>query len=184
MPNLESFYEIELKALLTEQKYNELSELLLKDYFKINDDVIHSTRYRPGDITLRFSNKIFELVQKSGDPTNIIRKETKLSFENKEDFDKMKNIFDDLKIQGDQTSIIHKQEFQIQLEDYNYIICLQDTKDFAKILKVEYLSEDENYIFHERNIRTVFKRLNVDPIDPKEFNDKITRYIMANKKLL
>ena len=70
------------------------------------------------------------------------------------------------------------------MEEFKYIIYLQDIKDFAYVLEVEYLSEDENSLIHERNIRSIFKRLNVEPIDPKDFNDRISRYITANKKLL
>jgi hypothetical protein len=35
---------------------------------------------------------------------------------------------------------------------------------------------------HEKNIRTIFKELKVNAIEPKEFNDKITRYMWQNKK--
>ncbi len=181
---IESFYEIELKALLKKEQYEKLSELLQKEYTKINDDVIHSTRYRPGDIRLRYSNRIFELVHKSGDPTCIFRKETKMSFDNKEDLDKMKDMFDELSLQTDPPWIKHKQEFEIELDGSKYTICLQDIKDFSYILEVEYLSDDENYILHERNIRSIFKKLKVEPIDPKDFNDRISRYIVANRKWL
>ena len=181
---MESFYEIELKALITKEQYEKFSETLPKEYTKINDDLIHSTRYRPGDIRLRYSNRIFELVHKSGDPTYIVRKETKLSFDNKEDFDKMCDLFNELNLQQDPPWVKLKQEFEIQLDGFKYIICLQNIKDFAYIIEVEYLSETEDYIVHERNIRSIFKRLNIEPIDPKDFNDRITKYIVANKKWL
>jgi len=184
MKEFESFYEIELKALLSKDQYDSLSELLNKYYVKVNDDVIHTTRYRPGDVRLRYSNRIFELVCKDGDPTKICRKELKLSFESKDEYDKMFDIFTELKLQSDPSWIKHKQEFEYDLDGQKYIICLQDIKNFAYVLEVEILTIEPNMPLHEKNIRTIFANLKVQAIDPKEFNDKITRYIWQNKKWL
>ena len=64
----ETFYEIELKSLLTKKQYDQISKELSKnpDMKKINEDKIHTTRYRrvgsgPEDVRLRHSNKIIEL---------------------------------------------------------------------------------------------------------------------------
>lgn len=180
----ETFYEIELKALITKEQYDKFSEILPKEYTKVNDDLIHSIRYRPGDIRLRYSNRIFELVHKTGQENKICKKETKIYFDNVDEFNNMKSIFSDLKILCDAEINIHKQDYEILLDEFRYIICLQNIKDYAYVLEVEYLNEDENYLIHERNIRSIFKRLNIQPIDPKEFNDRLTRYLLVNKKWL
>jgi hypothetical protein len=184
MKEFESFYEIELKALLSKDQYESLSELLNKYYVKINDDVIHTTRYRPGDVRLEYSNRIFELICRDVDVSKICRKELKLSFDTKEEFDNMVDIFKELKLQTDSAMETHKQDFEYILDDIKYIICLQDIKNFAYVLEVEVLTDEPNTPLHEKNIRTIFANLKVQAIDPKEFNDKITRYIWQNKKWL
>jgi uncharacterized protein YjbK len=57
MEQPDSFYEIELKSLLTKEQYEQLSKILPEKMKKINEETIHTTRYRPGDIRLRHSDK-------------------------------------------------------------------------------------------------------------------------------
>lgn len=54
--------EVEIKALLTEQQYNELRDSLKKQHKAINQDEITTFRFRPKDILVRWSNKIKEIV--------------------------------------------------------------------------------------------------------------------------
>ena len=122
------------------------------------------------------------MVCKDGDATKMCRKELKLSFDTQEEFDNMSNIFKELRIQNDSVLLTHKQDFEYILDDIKYTISLQDIKNFAYVLEVEISTDDPNMPLHEKNIRTIFKELKVQAIEPKEFNDKITRYMWQNKK--
>ena len=98
--HIDSYYEVELKALLTKEQYDSLLTYLSKDYIKIDDDIVYNKRYRPGDIRLRYSNRVFELVKKELINEYVCRK-TVFSFDNKDDFDKMQDVFDNLQLNSD-----------------------------------------------------------------------------------
>jgi adenylate cyclase class IV len=180
---LDSFYELELKALLTEEKYNSLLELLSKNYTKVNDDIIYNKRYRPGDIRLRYSNRVYELVKKEL-LTDIASKKIVFKFEDKEEFEAMQDVFDSLQLQSDPISLKHNQEFHFPIEQYAYTICLQDIKNFTYFIEIKIQVDDENFLVHELNIKSIFKKLNLEPTSPKELSNEITKYILKNKKLL
>ncbi len=181
--HIDSFYELELKSLLTKEEYDFLLADLSKDYIKLDDDIVYNKRYRPGDIRLRHSNRVFELVKK--DLINeYVCKKTVFSFDNKDDFDKMQDVFDNLQLISEPTSIKHNQDFRFDLDGYNYIISLQDIKDFTYFIEIKIQIDDENFILHEMNIKSIFKRLNLKPINPKEFSTLIAQYVLKNKKLL
>ncbi len=180
---IDSFYELELKALLTKEQYDFLLTYLSKDYTKLDDDVVYNKRYRPGDIRLRYSNRVFELVKKEL-INEYVCKKTVFSFDNKDDFDKMQDVFDNLQLLSEPTSIKHNQDFKFILDGFNYIVSLQDIKNFTYFIEIKIQIDDENFIIHEMNIKSIFKRLNLEPINPKEFSNLIAQYILKNKKLL
>lgn len=89
-----SFYEIELKALLSEEQYHRLYFELPQKMRMINEETIHTTRYRPGDIRLRHSDKTLEIVCKDGDPTKVCRKEVKIPLVSSDQLGYFAQVFD------------------------------------------------------------------------------------------
>ena len=174
-------YEIELKALLTKEQYHGLLDRLTNEFKLINEDTIHTTRYRPGDIRFRYSPKICEIVQKEGDPTMICRKETR---EDVNDRDELRRREEALKAQDykpDPPWIKHKKEFLYPYNGFDYVVCLQDIENFAYILEVEFMSNTPDLKTHEPNIRAVTKELSLEPIEPVEFLRMIQEYIETNR---
>jgi adenylate cyclase class IV len=172
-------HEIELKALLTEEKYKELIGKL-SSFKLINEDTIHTTRYRPGDIRLRFSDKMFEIVEKQGDPTQISRKEIITKIAGKEEFEAKKKELEESGFKADPSWIKHKKEFAYPYNGFEYIVCLQHVENFAYILEVEFMADKDDVELHEPNIRAIMMRLGVELIEPEEFKNKIDEYIKAN----
>ena len=172
-------HEIELKALLSEEKYKELIETL-SSFKLIDEDSIHTTRYRPGDIRLRFSKKMFEMVEKQGDITQISRKEIVTKIESKEEFEAKKKDLEESGFKADPSWIKHKKEFAYPYNGFEYIVCLQDIENFAYILEVEFMADEDETELHEPNIRAIMMKLGVEVIEPEDFKNKIDEYIKAN----
>ncbi|MEE9526018.1 MAG: hypothetical protein V3V78_05425 [Candidatus Woesearchaeota archaeon] len=173
-------HEIELKALLTKEQHKELIEKLSSEFKLINKESVHTTRYKPGDIRLRFSNKTFEMVEKQGDVSQGSRKEKVTKLANKEEFELKKKELDE-KYEAYPSWITHKQEFIYPCNGFEYTLCFQHTENFAHILEVEYMSEEDDLAIHEPNIRTIMLKLGVSPINPEDFKKRIQEYIEKNK---
>ena len=82
-----SFYEIELKAILTPEDYQRLYDELPQRMRLINEETIHTTRYRPGDVRLRHSDRTLEIVCKQADVTRVSRKEVRIPLATREKLD-------------------------------------------------------------------------------------------------
>jgi len=176
-----SFYEIELKSLLSKEQYEKLFEELPQKMKLINEETIHTTRYRPGDLRLRHSDKTCEIVCKEGDVTKISRREVKIPLVSKEKINYFSQIFKLLDFRPDPSWTKHKKEFEYHFNGFSYIICLQHIEKFAYVLEVEFLSDEDNSHIHEPNLRAIFKELGCDPINPEDFLNKIQEYIKENR---
>ena len=178
-----AFYEIELKSLLTKEQYNRLYDELPRNMKVINRETIHTTRYRPGDVRLRHSDKTIELVGKQGDATQICRKEIKIPLASKEKMDHLAQVFALLNLQPDPPWTKHKIELEHKYNGFTYIVCLQHIENFAYVLEVEFLSPTDDSHTHEPNLRAIVKTLGCEPIEPKDFLNKISEYIKQNQKI-
>jgi len=175
-------FEIEMKALLSEEQYNQLKQELPQRMCQINEDTIHTTRFRPGDVRLRHSNKIKEVVCKEGDATTVSKKEISLVLPTTEHLEKLAQIFEILGLKSYPSWISHKQEFEYEFNGYNYVVCLQHIENFAYILEVEFISEDDDKHIHEPNLKAIIKELGCEPINNEQFSEQIKKYIEENKK--
>lgn len=174
-------YEIELKALLSKGQYDRLYSELPQRMRMINEETIHTTRYRPGDVRLRHSDKTLEIVCKESDPTKICRKEVRIPLASKEQLDYFTQVFDLLHMQFDPPWIKDKQEFEYPVNGFTYVVCLQHIRNFAYILEVEFLSETDTSQIHEPNLRRIVSELGCEPIEPGDFSERIMKYIEQNK---
>jgi hypothetical protein len=175
-----SFYEIELKSILDRKGYNHLRLELPRRMKPLNEEIIHTTRYRPGDVRLRYSNKRAEIVCKEGDPTKICRLETRITLASKEALQPIHNLLSTLGYRPDPPWTKHKIEFEQRLKGFRYIICLQDIKDFTFLLEVEHLSLKDDSRVHEPNLKSIIRNLGLEPINPEEFTKRIENYIRTN----
>ncbi len=190
--------EIEIKSLLTKERYEELKITLPQKFQKINHDAITTIRFKPKDIQVRYSDKLNELVFKDGDPTHFSRKEITINLKDKEDCYQMISLLKELGFKDDPSWIKHKEEFILDYAGNEYTLSLQHIEKFAYILEAEImLKEDEikteNYgneekrknelekeLAHIENLKKIFTSLGCIPIEPREFNEKIRQYIQKN----
>jgi adenylate cyclase class IV len=171
--------EIEIKSLLTKEKYEELQQNLPLKFKKINEDTITTTRFKPKDIRIRYSEKIAEMVIKDGDPTTISRKETTINLKSKEDCHKMIEILRELGYKQDPEWTKKKEEFLLKKNNQEYTLSLQNILNFAYILEAEIITEEHNEE-HIKVLKQILKELDCEVIEPKEFKEKIEEYIKKN----
>lgn len=175
-------YEIELKALLSREKYDELKEKLRNEFELINEESLNTIKFinRNNDIRLRYSDKTFELVFKDKGVMNISRNKNIINLNGKNEVDNFVKLFKLLGFKEDSSWITHKNEFKFKYKDYNYNISLQDIENFAYIMEVEFLSSKEDKV-HEENIKEIIKKFGLEPIKNNEFSERIKKYIKENK---
>ncbi|VVB81932.1 Uncharacterised protein [uncultured archaeon] len=171
--------EIEIKALLTKEKYEELQKLLPKKFKKVNEDVITTFRFKPKDVRIRYSDKINELVFKEGDPTKFSRKEVSINLKDRADAENMIAVLRELGFKDDPSWIKKKEEFVCNYNGFEYLLSLQFIENFAYLLEAEIMSDDEKHI---PNLKQIISSLGCQPIEPAEFNAKIDGYIRKNSK--
>lgn len=182
----ERFFEIELKALLTKEEFERLSVELPRKLEKINEDIMHTTRYRrnggPEDVRVRHSDKVFEIISKKGDVTRLAREEIRIPLPSRESAEYFHTVLKDAGLQADPPWIKHKVEYKISFNGFEYIVCLQHIKNFAYILEVEYVSEKDESEAHRSNIVKIIESLGCRPINPDEFSLRVKEYI-KNKRV-
>jgi adenylate cyclase class IV len=174
-------FEIEIKALLSEEKYNQLKEQLPKQFEQINHETLHTTRYNPGDVRLRYSDTTAEVVIKTGEPTTVSRQETIVPVASKEELQRIARIFELLLFAADPPWTNEKHEFICKRNGYTYVLSLQNIERFARILEVEHMSETEDAT-HEETIKQIITELGCEPIDPADFKERIAEYIKNNRE--
>jgi adenylate cyclase class IV len=175
-----SSFEIELKALLSKEQFQELWEELPKKMTMITEKSTYVQGFKPGDIQLRRSEKSIELVCKEEDPTKLCRKEVVVSLNSVEDLDKFKQIFEMIGLKPSVPWTKHKRDFTTKLNNFTYEVSLQHIENFAYILEVEFMSDKEDTHIHEENIKEIIKSLGCEPIEPAEFKKKINEYQKDN----
>lgn len=172
-------YEIEIKALLTEEQYNRLSKELSQKMKIINSEVLHTHKFvhNQNDIRLRHSDKKFELVNKNGESTDISRQETTIPLSSKNEIDNIIKLFKTLNFEQHPSWITHKQEYEYNFKGFTYNISIQKIIDFYNILEVEFQSNSDDSSIHKQNMIEIIKSFGLEPIDSKDFKEKIKDYI-------
>ena len=178
-------FEIELKALLSMEKYAELLELLPRMMRLVNAETMNTTKFCSTgmDIRLRWSERTFELVAKDGKATDVSRREITIPLGSKIDVENLIMIFQSLGIKEDHPWITHRKDFEYEYNSYTYKASLQHIENFAYILEIEYTSADgDGKDIHEKNIREIFEELGLEAVDDKQFTKMIKEYIKNYKK--
>lgn len=179
----EAFYEIELKAILSKEKYEEINKILNSNqkYRLFNTETIKTTFYKSdgekNDIRLRKSDKTIEIVYKRGLMTKICRQELRIPLVSVEKLEYFGRVFDALPLEKQRPTIKHKQEFSYHFNGYDYVICLQYLEELAYILEVEFLGEsEEESKIHEPNLHAILKELGLSLIDGEKYTKRVNDY--------
>lgn len=186
MPKADHIYEIEMKALLSQEQYDSLRLELPKHNKLVTKETLHTKKFKTredNDIRLRYSEQRYELVYKKGHATDLARKEITIKLASKQELDNFATVLRILDFAEDPSWITHRMDFEYPYEGHIYSVSLQDTENFAKILEVEFASINEEDIgLHEKKIKAIITKLGCEPIKPQEFSEQINKYIQENQR--
>lgn len=171
--------EIEIKSLLTKEKYDELKGLLPVRFKLVNSDSITTVKFRP-DVRVRYSSKLNEVVFKDGDPTHYARNEICINLGSKDDSLNMVRMFRSLGMEEEPSWQKHKDEFSLEKGNDDYTLSLQHIENFAYILEAEIMSDDAEK--HIPVLKGILQELGCEPIEPADFKARINDYIRKNSK--
>jgi len=174
--------EVEIKALLTEERYRYLKGLLPARFQKVNDDNITTIKFRPHDVRVRYSDKKREVIFKSGDddPAAVSREEISIPLQTQEDCDKMVALLDAVGLSQHPTWTTEKQEFLCEMAGNQYTLSLQNIPNFAYILEAEAITDEPSK--HIPNLKKLIASLGCTPIEPDEFREKVREYQVKYSK--
>lgn len=177
------FYEIEMKALISEDIYHRLRRELPLKYPKLTEETTQTLRFRPHDIRLRSSNtEKYEFIYKEGDPTTLSRREIIVPLPSQTALENMKIILSSLGFKPDPPWTKHNLKILQGLNGFNYIICVRHIENFAYLLEAEHISSKDDSQIHRPNLVKIIEDLGCTPIDPKDFSAKIREYIANNQR--
>ena len=174
--------EIEIKALLTKDKYNYLRTLLPHRYTKINEDNVTTVKFRPKDVRVRFSDKINEVVFKDTDPTKFSRKEISIGLKGIDECNAMIELLKAVGLEEHPRWTTQRADFICEHEGHEYTLSLQHIPNFAYILEAEALCDSDDPEKHIPNLKRMLSSLGCEPLDPDEFRQKIQEYITTFSK--
>jgi len=166
--------EIEVKALLSKNKYEELKkELPLRFSHKLTDSV-KTVKFKP-DIRVRYSEKRKEIVFKGkDDPSKEVCEEITISLGSLEDCEKMITMLRGLGLKEHPSWMTHRDEFSTVINGQEYSLSLQHIPNFAYILEAEAMAENEDK--HLPILREIISSLGCKPLDKEEFTEKVMEY--------
>ncbi len=167
--------EIEIKALLSEQRYDHLRQILPQKFRKINEDRITTIKFKPRDVRVRYSDKLREVVFKDTDPTKFSRKEISINLKDIDDCHNMVSLLTEMGLEQHPSWTTTKEEFICETGGHEYTLSLQHIPNFAYILEAEIIADDADV--HIPNLKYILSSLGCEPLDAVEFKKKINEYI-------
>jgi adenylate cyclase class IV len=167
--------EIEIKALLTEEKYDELKRTLPLKFRKINEDSITTIKFKPKDVRVRYSQKLREVVFKDGDPTIYSRNEISINLGSIDDCRKMVALLEEMGLEQEPSWTKEKQEFLCEFNGNEYTLSLQFIPNFAYIIEAEIMADESGE--HINNLKKLLLSIGCEPIEPADFKARIKEYI-------
>ncbi|MBW2997140.1 hypothetical protein KY349_02240, partial [Candidatus Woesearchaeota archaeon] len=163
--------EVEIKALLTKEKYNYLKALLPNRYRKVNEDNITTVKFKPRDVRVRYSDKLREVVFKDTDPTKFSRNEISINLKDIDDCHNMIALLNEMGLEQHPGWTTERADFVCEFGDHEYTLSLQHIPNFAYLLEAEILSDNPDK--HIPNLKKILSNLGCEPLDPDEFKEKI-----------
>lgn len=167
--------EVELKSLLTEERYRYLKTLLPHKFRKVNEDSVTTIKFRPIDVRVRYSGRMSEVVFKGkDDPAAIERPEFSIRLGGMDDVNKMVTLLESIGLSQHPGWTTHKDEFVTSLDGYDYRISLQHIENFAYVIEAEIMTD--NAAKHIPKLKQILSGLGCEPIDPDDFVRRVEDY--------
>ncbi len=174
-------HEIEVRAVLTEQRYNELKKELPQKFKQVDKDTITTVRFRPRDVRVKYSNQGCDFVYKDEDVMKFSRNEITVKLASDKDGKAMEEALKKLGFKHDPPWIKEEQDFVCELDGHTYSLCLQHIVNFAYVLEAEIVCEKNEEEKHVPNLKALLASLGCEPIGVQEYRSMINEYIKKNE---
>lgn len=175
-------FQIEQKSEITLNKYSELREIFSRNYKLLKKDTIKSIRYRPHDLRIRQSYGNYEIVWKSGDPVNIIRKKIIIPISHKYKLKYFEKLFESLGYYRESSWKKHREIYKFSYKSNDYYLELQNIEDFGYVLEVYHECDKDESNIHLENISAILDIFHCKPINSDDFIKKRNIFIENEKK--
>ncbi len=173
--------EVELRSFISKEKYEELLNFFMESALLKEEDS-QETHYLNSEIDLRIQkNKTGTRIwMKRGKIHDDARKETEIVTGEKEDFDKLKDIFSSLGLGTEIVWIRDRKQFEWE----GVTVCLDYTKGYGYILEFEKMSTEEEKDENLKELTQKFKRLEINITPKEEFSEKYDHYKQNWRELI
>ncbi len=165
--------EVELRSLISKEKYNELLNFLKSLNLPFTED-FHETYYFNIKDHLRIykTNKEVILLFKKGKIHDEIKEEIEIKFK-KDEFEDLEKLFLHLGLK------IQAKWFRKRIEfKWNEInVCLDDTKGYGYVIELEKISDENNKDKDLEILNKRLKELNIDLTPKEELDKKYENYL-------
>jgi predicted adenylyl cyclase CyaB len=172
--------EVEIKAIISEEKYKELIEYFKKEGEFIKED--DQTTYYfdcEEDLRIQKNNSGCKMVLKGGKVHDETREELEIEFD-KEHFEKLDTLFKSL---GYSTEIKwFRKRHSFKWEDIK--VDVDFTKGYGYILELEKMSDEENKEGTLKILKNKLKNLDIELTSREEFDKKFEDYKKNWEKLI
>jgi len=171
--------EVEVKALLSKDEYENLAE-----FFHYNADFLGEDKQEtwyfdcPEDIRIQKNTNYSKIIYKSGKIHDQTREEIEIKFD-KNDFEKFTKILDSLGIKTKVKWFRHRKDFNWE----GVKVSLDFTKGYGYILELEKISDEKNKEEVLEELKDTLKTLDIK-LTPREIFDEKFDYYVANWKEL
>ncbi|MBC8495880.1 hypothetical protein H8D36_07020 [archaeon] len=177
-------FEIEMRAVLSKEKYEELARELPKKVKLINQETLITEKFlekeKQIDIRFRHSEKRFEIVCKKGKDATMSRQEITIPLISKKEGEHFLKILELLELKRVPPWTTHRNDYEYEFKDYNYSVSLQHVENFEYILEVEYFGEEHEKEVQEPILKEIIESFGCKPTSEEEIRKKVKQYIKEN----
>ena len=171
--------EVEIRSFISEAQYNQLLDFFKQNAVIVKEDFQETHYFNcPEDLRIQKSNSRAKIWVKKGNIHDEAREEIEIII-NKEDFEKIANVFKNLGYDVEIKWLRDRKQF-----DWNGIkVCLDYTKGYGHIIELEQQCTEEEKERTLENLKEKLNELNIS-LTPKEVFDETFRYYKENWRRL
>ena len=165
--------ECEVRAFISEEKYNQLLHYFKKNATYINEDDQETYYWNaPHDLRIQKNNSYAKIWLKKGAIHDDARQEIEIKCK-KEDFQNIRDLFEAL---GYTITVCwYRNRHTFKWED-NITVCIDHTKNYGHIIELEILAQENNKEQALEKIRQKLGALDIQETPKEIFNKKFEEY--------
>lgn len=179
-----SNFEIEMRAVLSKEKYDSLLKELPEKMELVKNETLITEKFlekeKQIDIRFRHSKKRFEIVCKKGKDATVSRQEITIPLISKKEGEHFLKILELLELKRVPPWTTHRNDYKYEFKEYKYSVSLQHVENFEYVLEVEYFGEEHEKKVQEPILKEIIESFGCKPTSEEEIRKKVKQYIKEN----